>query len=237
MPPIAAAAGSASRRRSRSSPRSNSRRASSATTRKKNAIKPLLTHCWRLWDTSPPPSRIVSTVPHTRRYEDGSAFAQIRAATAAASRIAAPPVSVRRNDRRGSSRLRALAVRPVSGATAAVESVIGLTVNASRPRTGVGCVQSPEMADVAHPKAPAPADTEMPTELSSSHLRARVLQLGVLVVVVALAIWLTPGLGSLRHRLDHAAWGWLALAAAAELLSALSYVVAFRYVFCARMAW
>jgi uncharacterized protein (TIRG00374 family) len=77
----------------------------------------------------------------------------------------------------------------------------------------------------------------MPEELSSGHLRARLLQLGVLVVVVVLAIWLTPGLGSLRHRLGDASPGWLVVAAVAELMSALSYVVAFRYVFCVRMSW
>lgn len=81
------------------------------------------------------------------------------------------------------------------------------------------------------------AEAPMPEELSSRHLRTRLLQLAVLVVIVALAIWLTPGLGSLRKRLDHAAAGWLVVAAVAELLSALSYVVIFRYVFCVRMRW
>jgi uncharacterized protein (TIRG00374 family) len=91
--------------------------------------------------------------------------------------------------------------------------------------------------DVADYPAPRAAEEEMPEELSSGHLRARLLQLGVLVVVVVLAIWLTPGLGSLRQRLGDAAPGWLLVAAVAELLSALSYVVVFRYVFCARMSW
>src|SRR5438270_11495388 len=77
----------------------------------------------------------------------------------------------------------------------------------------------------------------MPEELSSSHLRARLLQLATLIVVVGLAIWLTPGLGSLRHRLGDADPVWLVGAAAAELLSALSYVVAFRYGFCVRTPW
>ena len=80
-------------------------------------------------------------------------------------------------------------------------------------------------------------ETQMPDELSSSHLRTRLFQLLALLVVVALAIWLTPGLGSLRQRLGHANVGWLVFAAVAELLSALSYVVVFRYVFCARMSW
>jgi uncharacterized protein (TIRG00374 family) len=91
--------------------------------------------------------------------------------------------------------------------------------------------------DVADRAVPDPPDEQMPAELSSGHLRTRLLQLGGLVVVVAVAIWLTPGLGSLRDRLGDATPGWLVLAAVAELLSALSYVVIFRYVFCARMSW
>jgi uncharacterized protein (TIRG00374 family) len=91
--------------------------------------------------------------------------------------------------------------------------------------------------DVADYTAARAAEQEMPDELSTGHLRARLLQLGVLVVVVVLAIWLTPGLGSLRQRLGDASPGWLVVAAVAELLSALSYVVVFRYVFCARMPW
>jgi uncharacterized membrane protein YbhN (UPF0104 family) len=81
------------------------------------------------------------------------------------------------------------------------------------------------------------ATTEMPQELSPRHLRKRLIQLALLVVLVAVVVWLTPGLGALRRRLDHAAAGWLAVAAAAELLSTLSYVVIFRTVFCARMSW
>ena len=93
------------------------------------------------------------------------------------------------------------------------------------------------MPDAADYTATRATEAEIPEELSSGHLRVRLLQLGVLVVVVGLAIWLTPGLGSLRHRLGDAAPGWPAVAAVAELLSALSYVVAFRYVFCMRMPW
>jgi hypothetical protein len=45
-------------------------------------------------------------------YEDASTFTQTSAATAPASRTAAPPVSVRRNSRSGVWTLRAQAVRP-----------------------------------------------------------------------------------------------------------------------------
>ena len=55
--------------------------------------------------------RTESVVDHNEVYDDASTFTQTRAATAAASRNAAPPVSVRRNPRSGVSRLRAQAVR------------------------------------------------------------------------------------------------------------------------------
>lgn len=87
------------------------------------------------------------------------------------------------------------------------------------------------------PVIPEAPESKMPAELNPRHLRVRLLQLGTLVVVVAAIVWLTPGLGSLRHRLDHASAGWLVAAAVTELLSTLSYVVVFRAVFCARMSW
>src|SRR5438045_2270081 len=55
----------------------------------------------------------------TRSYEAASTFAQTSAATAAASRIAALPVSVRRKLRSGVSRFRTQAVRPEKGESAA----------------------------------------------------------------------------------------------------------------------
>jgi uncharacterized membrane protein YbhN (UPF0104 family) len=93
------------------------------------------------------------------------------------------------------------------------------------------------VADVADRQGTAAPVEQLPDELSSSHLLKRMLQLGVLVVVVGLVIWLTPGLGALRDRLGDANAVWLVLAAIVELLSALSYVVVFRYVFCVRMPW
>ncbi len=82
-----------------------------------------------------------------------------------------------------------------------------------------------------------PTDAEMPDELNPGHLRTRLLQLagvgGVLVAVVLAA----PGLGALRTKLKHASPGWLMLGIVLELLSALSYVLVFRAVFCPRMSW
>ena len=62
-----------------------------------------------------PPRSIDSVVPQSDSYDDASTFTQRSAATAAASRTAAPPVSVRRNSRSGVWRLRAHAVRPENG--------------------------------------------------------------------------------------------------------------------------
>src|SRR5436305_2045991 len=83
---------------------------------------------------------------------------------------------------------------------------------------------------------PAPGRA-MPDEFSPRHLRARVLQLGLLVVVVVAIIWATPGLSSLRDELKDASGGWFVLAIAFEIASTLSYVVIFRTVFCRRMSW
>jgi len=74
-------------------------------------------------------------------------------------------------------------------------------------------------------------------ELDSRHLRRRVLQLVLVAVVVAAAVAALPGLGGVRRHFEHAQPTWLSLAAAAELASAVSYVVLLRAVFCPRMRW
>ena len=55
-----------------------------------------------------------SCVRHTASYDGASMFAQTSAATVAARRTTALPVSVRRNCRNGVCRLRAHAVRPAN---------------------------------------------------------------------------------------------------------------------------
>src|SRR6266568_756299 len=112
IPPIPATSGNAKRRRSRNSPRSSSRRASSPTTKKKNVMSPLFTQWRRSSATRAPPRSIESFVVQSELYDDASTFTHMSAATAPASRTAAPPVSVRRNSRSGVCTLRAQAVRP-----------------------------------------------------------------------------------------------------------------------------
>jgi uncharacterized membrane protein YbhN (UPF0104 family) len=77
----------------------------------------------------------------------------------------------------------------------------------------------------------------MPGELSWPRLRRRLLILGAVLVAVAAAIWLLPGLGSLRERFSEASPPWLLVAVVLQVLSCLSYVASFRSVFCRRMSW
>jgi uncharacterized membrane protein YbhN (UPF0104 family) len=78
---------------------------------------------------------------------------------------------------------------------------------------------------------------ELPEELDIRHLRRRVLQVAAVAAFVALAISALPGLGDVRNRFADARPGWIALAAVLELGSVLSYVAAFRGVFCPRLSW
>ena len=72
---------------------------------------------------------------------------------------------------------------------------------------------------------------------SATHIGRRMLQLVVLGGVIAAVVLTGPGLGELRTRIEHASPGWLLAGCGLEVLSALSYVVIFRSVFCPRMAW
>ena len=77
----------------------------------------------------------------------------------------------------------------------------------------------------------------MPEELSPRRVGRRLLQFAAVLVVVVLVVVAGPGLGSLRATLAHASPGWLVAGVGLELLSALSYVVIFRAVFCQQMSW
>jgi hypothetical protein len=72
--------------------------------------------------------RIESTVRQTRAYDDASTLTQTSAASAAASRTAALPVSVRRKVRNGVSRLRDHAVRLGAAAFPAASRCSGASV-------------------------------------------------------------------------------------------------------------
>jgi uncharacterized membrane protein YbhN (UPF0104 family) len=82
-----------------------------------------------------------------------------------------------------------------------------------------------------------PGPVTMPRELEPRRLRRRTLQVILVLAVVAVIVLLAPGLGEVRHRLEGARPGWIALAVALEVLSGLSYVVMFKPLFCPRMPW
>ena len=77
----------------------------------------------------------------------------------------------------------------------------------------------------------------MPADLSWPRLRRRLLVLGAILGAIALVVSLLPGLGDLRDRFTEARPSWLMLAIALQVCSCLSYVSAFRAVFCQKMSW
>ena len=82
------------------------------------------------------------------------------------------------------------------------------------------------------------ADPEpLSSDVSPHRLRRALLRLGGLVAIVVVVITLAPGLGELRRRFANAQPGWIVIACVFEVLSVLSYVPAFRSVFCRRMSW
>ncbi len=112
---------------------SNSRLASSPTTKKKIVISPVLIQCRRSWETPEPPKSSDSRVPHKASYDGRSTLAHASAASVAARRITALPVSVRRNSRSGVSTRRAQTVLPKKGVGASLGPVTShLTASGAR---------------------------------------------------------------------------------------------------------
>jgi uncharacterized membrane protein YbhN (UPF0104 family) len=82
-----------------------------------------------------------------------------------------------------------------------------------------------------------PGPVSMPRELETRNLQRKTLQVIVALAAIALIVFLAPGLGEVRHKLEGASPGWIGLAVALEALSGLSYVVMFKPLFCPRMPW
>lgn len=77
----------------------------------------------------------------------------------------------------------------------------------------------------------------LPREFSPLGLAKRIALLGLLIAIVGLLIAILPGIGEVRERFADAKPAWLVALGVLELCSCLSYVVAFRGVFCARLSW
>jgi uncharacterized membrane protein YbhN (UPF0104 family) len=85
--------------------------------------------------------------------------------------------------------------------------------------------------------ADQPSDERIPEVLAPHRLRRRAAVAVAVLVILVLILLLAPELSDVRHKLDEAAPGWLAVAVLLELLSCASYVLMFRPVFCTRMGW
>ena len=68
-------------------------------------------------------------------------------------------------------------------------------------------------------------------------MRRRLVGTAGAALVLLVLVLAVPGLAKLRASLEHAAPGWVLAGIALEVLSAVSYVVVFRSVFCERMGW
>ncbi len=77
----------------------------------------------------------------------------------------------------------------------------------------------------------------LPSGLDTRRFARRAAELGVLGVVIAALISTLPGLSEVRERFADAQLVWLVAVVVLELASCLSYVVAFRGVFCKRLSW
>jgi uncharacterized membrane protein YbhN (UPF0104 family) len=83
----------------------------------------------------------------------------------------------------------------------------------------------------------SPLPEPLPRELSTGGFARRAGGLVLVGLVVALLISTLPGLDEVRERFAHAEPGWLVALFFLEVASCLSYVVAFRGVFCTRLTW
>jgi uncharacterized protein (TIRG00374 family) len=77
----------------------------------------------------------------------------------------------------------------------------------------------------------------LPHELSAGGFARRAGGLVLVGLVVALLISTLPGLDEVRERFAHAEAAWLVALFLLEVASCLSFVVAFRGVFCRRLSW
>ena len=82
-----------------------------------------------------------------------------------------------------------------------------------------------------------PGPVTMPREFEPRRLLRRVLQIAALLGVLLLIVFLAPGLGEVRSKLEGADPAWIAVAIGLEFMSCVSYVLMFRPIFCSHMPW
>jgi len=82
-----------------------------------------------------------------------------------------------------------------------------------------------------------PKPLSMPNEFEPRRLLKRALQVGGVILVVVAIVFLAPGLGEVRSKLEGANPWWIALGVVLEALSCASYVLMFKPLFCPSMPW
>ena len=80
-------------------------------------------------------------------------------------------------------------------------------------------------------------DSEFASDFDPAAVRKSAVRVTVFVVALLLIALLTPGLGTLRHRINEAAPIWLVAAVALEALSGFSYVLMLKPVFLRAGSW
>jgi uncharacterized membrane protein YbhN (UPF0104 family) len=80
-------------------------------------------------------------------------------------------------------------------------------------------------------------ELQVPDALNPRRLWRRLLEFALVGAVIVAVVLAVPSLANLRHDIAHASAGWLLAGVGLEVLSALSYVLIFRAVFCSRMSW
>jgi uncharacterized membrane protein YbhN (UPF0104 family) len=84
-------------------------------------------------------------------------------------------------------------------------------------------------------EAAAPDDASPPAD--AGRLRRAAIRIAIGLVVVAVVVLVTPGLGKVRERFEDISAPWLVAALVFEVLSCVSYVVVFRAVFAPGYPW
>ena len=97
--------------------------------------------------------------------------------------------------------------------------------------------RDPQPAGDAPSDSPPRLPEALPESLGAAGLARRIGLGALLFAVIGLLIATLPGIGQVRERFADAKPGWLVLMVVLELCSCLSYVVAFRGVFCRRLEW